>query len=102
MAKSQTQIAERVARELADSPNSPGVVNYRLGQVEIAVKEGFQKHDALLNSLTSKFVTQSEHLIIENRLSSLESDRKWIVRLVIGAVVFSLLALIGIGFKIYK
>jgi hypothetical protein len=83
-----------------NTPDSPAVIAYRLGQVEVAVKEGFDKHDAKLTELTSNFASVSTVNALSIRIGSLESDRKWLVRLVIGSVVFAMLALIGVGFKL--
>lgn len=81
-----------------NSPDSPAVIAYRLGQVENAVKEGFTEHNSKLDAIITNFATKGEVQNIDQRLTSIESDRIWIVRLVVGAVVFSLMALIGIGF----
>lgn len=78
------------------------VVAYRLGQVEIAVKEGFKLHDEKLTELTSHFATETSLQGVETRVASLESDRMWLVRLVVGSVVFAVLALIGVGFKLNR
>jgi len=82
------------------------VIAYRLGQVENAVTVGFKEHNEKLDSLVQGFVTKEfyieQHNTIDGRVRSLENDRKWIVRLVVGAVVFSLMALIGIGFKAFN
>lgn len=83
-----------------NTPDSPAVIAYRLGQVEIAVKEGFAAHEKNLKALVPNFATTGDVTALTSRVASLESDRKWIVRLVVGAVVFALLALIGVGLKL--
>lgn len=83
-----------------DGKDSPQVIAYRLEQVEGAVKEGFKEHNDKLDRLVTNFATKVETQGIDARVASLESDRIWIVRLVVGAVVFALLALIGVGFKL--
>lgn len=95
MTKTLTQINKEDS-----SPDSPAVIAYRLGQVESAVKEGFESHNTKLDNLVSNFATKGEIQSISHRLASLEGDRKWIVRLVVGAIVFALLALIGVGLKL--
>lgn len=97
MAKTLSQINKEDT-----SPDSPAVIAYRLGQVETAVKEGFQAHNTKLDALVSNFATKADIQALSHRVGSLESDRKWLVRLVLGAVVFSVLALVGIGFKTFK
>ncbi len=84
-----------------NNPDSPAVIAYRLGQVAVAVREGFKSHDEKLTQLVNHFATEADLELLANRVNSLESDRKWIVRLVIGSVVFAVLALIGVGFKVY-
>jgi len=82
------------------------VIAYRLGQVENAVTIGFKEHNEKLDNLVQGFVTKEfyveQHNTIDGRVRSLENDRKWLVRLVVGAVVFSLMALLGIGFKAFN
>lgn len=97
MSKTLTQINQD-----DNSPDSPAVIAYRLGQVETAVKEGFQEHNTKLDALAENFATKSDLSSLGHRVRSLEADRIWLVRLVLGAVVFSLLALIGIGFKTFR
>jgi hypothetical protein len=101
MAKSNKQINKE--DNMADnSPDSPAVIAYRLGQVETAVKEGFNSHNEKLDNIVSNFSTKGEVQAIDIRVQSLESDRVWLVRLVVGAVVFALLALVGVGFKTFN
>lgn len=98
MVKSNAQINKEATS--APLEDSPAVIAYRMGQLENAVKAGFEKHDKKLDSLTSNFATKEEFSSINTRVTSLESDRKWLARLVIGAVLFALLSLIGVGFKV--
>ena len=99
MTKSNIQINREDANR-DNTPDSPAVIAYRLGQVESAVKEGFITHNEKLDAIINNFATKSEVLVLDKRIVSLESDRKWLVRLVIGTVCTSLLALIGIGLKL--
>lgn len=99
MAKSNKQINKE--DEMRDnSPDSPAVIAYRLGQVEGAVKDGFKAHNDKLDSIINNFAPKEALATLSARVDSLESDRKWIVRLVVGAVVFAVLALIGVGMKL--
>ena len=101
MAKSNKQINQD--DRLADnSPDSPAVVAYRLSQVEVAVKDGFEAHNEKLDKIVNNFATNERHNALDVRVQSLESDRKWLVRLVIATVVLSVLALIGVGFKTFN
>lgn len=99
--KTNVQINKEDA-SIDNSPDSPAVIAYRLGQVETAVKEGFTEHNQKLDAIITNFATKGELQGVSQRLASLESDRVWIVRLVVGAVVFPLMALIGIGFKTFN
>jgi hypothetical protein len=99
MTKSNRQINKEDSM-MDNTPDSPAVIAYRLGQVEAAVKDGFVKHDKRLTELVSNFASTSDVTSLAVRVASLESDRKWLVRLVIGSVVFAVLALIGVGFKL--
>lgn len=82
--------------------NAPNIVAYRVGQLEDAVRIGFKEHNEKLDQLVTNFATNDTVAGIDIRVTSLESDRKWLVRLVVGAVVFAVLALIGVGFKLNK
>lgn len=83
------------------SENTPGVVAYRVGQLEKAVNDGFKEHNDKLDQLVANFATQADLVSVSARVSDLESDRKWVVRLVLGAVLVAVLSLIGVGLK-YK
>jgi hypothetical protein len=98
MTKSTNQINKEAINSDVDSP---AVIAYRVGQVESAVKEGFAAHGKKLDALVNNFATKEEVAVIREDVASLKSDRKWLARLVIGAVVFSMLALIGIGLKVH-
>ncbi len=78
------------------------VVAYRVGQLEDAVRVGFKEHNEKLDRLVSNFAPAKDVADLDSRVTDLEGDRKWIVRLVIGAVTFALLSLIGIGFNTFK
>lgn len=84
----------------ASTEDSPPVMAYRLGKLEEAVSSGFLANNAKLDALVTNFATKADSLVLDKRITDLESDRKWIVRLVVGAVTTSLLALIGIGLKL--
>lgn len=101
MAKSNKQINKENSM-VDNSPDSPAVIAYRLGQVEMAVKDGFDSHNKKLDEIVGTFATNERHNALDVRVQSLESDRVWLVRLVVGAVVFALLALVGIGFKTFN
>lgn len=93
---------QTVKTEISEPDNNPGVIAYRVGQLERTVVQGFKEHNEKLDALVNNFTPISDHNALVSRVVSLESDRKWIVRLVIGAVVFTMLALIGVGFKLNK
>jgi hypothetical protein len=56
------------------------VVAYRLGQVEIAVRDGFKAHDRKLTDLTSNFATADDLTASNLRISILEraSAKTWL------------------------
>ena len=82
---------------MTDVDSTPAVVAYRVGQLEITIKEGLKEHNDKLDNLVLNYATIADLKGYDVRISSLEGDRKWLVRLVIGAVIFSLLALVGLG-----
>lgn len=84
---------------MTDADSSPTVVAYRVGQLENAVRLGFKEHNDKLDRMVENFATTSDLTAVIVRVSDLENDRKWLARLVIGAVVFAVLSLIGVGFK---
>lgn len=75
------------------------VVAYRVGELEKAVTVGFREHNEKLDKLANNFATNSALDAVDKRVSSLEGDRKWLVRLVVGAVILAMLSLIGVGIK---
>lgn len=68
------------------SATTLAVVDYRMGQLEIAVKEGFINHDKKLDSLTSNFATKEELTVVQNRLN----DYRWYWRAIITALLFAI------------
>lgn len=61
-----------MATKKTSSIETPDVWNYRLVQVEIAVKEGFMKHDLKLDKLVSNFATKEEVNTLKADVSLLE------------------------------
>ena len=77
--------------------DSPAVLAYRMGQVELAVKEssnvvieGFKAHDKKLTDLTSNFATKEELSVIQKRID----DYQWYFRALVLAVLTALSGLI--------
>ncbi len=88
MAKSVSQIKKE-----ANGTNATtlAVVDYRMGQLEIAVKEGFAAHDKKLDSLTLNFATKEELSVVQSQLS----DYRWYFRALVGAVLTALATGVG-------
>lgn len=89
-----------ITEEPVEPNDHPNVLAYRVGQLESAVKSGFQEHNDKLDKIVNSFASRGDVMAIDVRVTSLESDRKWLARLVIGAVIFALLALVGVGLKL--
>jgi hypothetical protein len=89
-----------VTEESVEPNDHPNVLAYRVGQLESAVKAGFAEHNDKLDNIVNSFASKSDVTAVDVRVTSLESDRKWLVRLVMGAVIFAMLALIGVGLKL--
>lgn len=100
----------QIPAPIADE-NSQAVVAYRLTKVEEAVSKGFEEHNKRLEALINNFATKEDIKNVEKaiaanaaaddtRLSSLESDRQWIVRALILAVIVTVLGAVGIGYKV--
>ncbi len=73
------------------------VIAYRLGQVEIAVREGFKAHDQKLTELVGNFATQPQLEAIAVRVKSLELSKakNWIFMTASAAAGAALAILIG-------
>lgn len=84
MSKSNAQIV----KEANSTPieDSPAVIAYRMGQLENAVKSGFEKHDKKLDDLTSSFATKEELAVVQARLN----DYQWYFRALASAVFVAL------------
>lgn len=78
MVKTNTQINKESGSTVPET--TLAVVDYRMGQLEIAVKEGFAAHDKKLDSLTTNFATKEETRGLEDRVNKLEMSkgRDWI------------------------
>lgn len=102
MATKQTTRTEEVT--MIDD-NSPGIVAYRVSQLEKTQKEGFLALNDKLEGIVQGFVTEKEmadakvaaaekHADMERRLTKLEGWNVWVTRIVLGAVVLGVLALL--------
>lgn len=78
---------------MGDDENSQAVVNYRMGQLEQVVKDGFREHNEMLAKLVNNFVTTEK---FENRIAPLEkaNSKNWIfntLSAIAGAVLLFLI-----------
>jgi len=71
------------------------VVAYRLGQVEIAVRDGFKAHDQKLTQLTSNFASSDQLKATNLRVHMLETakSKDWVWK-TLSAAAGALLALL--------
>lgn len=82
MAKSVKQInKEGIAQE-----TTLAVVDYRMGQLELAVKDGFAAHDKKLDGLTNNFASKEEMQQIQRQLD----NWRWAFRALVVAVLTAL------------
>lgn len=88
--------------------NAPGVIAYRMGQVETAVKEGFREHRQLLESMANTFATKEEmataqveadkeHVRLWAALNNIKKSFQWWVGTIIAAVAAAAAAVYTIG-----
>lgn len=89
MAKSNKQINKEAGMTTDDS--SPAVVAYRMGQLEIAVRDGFKSHDEKLTQLTGSFASKEELNEIKRSLD----NWRWYFRALVVAVFTALGTAIG-------
>jgi hypothetical protein len=104
MAKAkQTVITEQEVPIPADA--APNVVAYRVGQLEVVVDKGFKALHEKLDELRDGFINHEQfdeaqkqnaqaRAEIERRVYRLERWNDWLARLVIGAVVLAIIALV--------
>lgn len=93
MAKSNKQID----KEAQGQETTLAVVDYRMGQLEIAVKEGFAAHDQKLDGLTNSFASKEDFMNIQRQLDGY----KWFFRALVVAV-FTSLATAAAGLLVRK
>lgn len=86
MAKSTSQINKEAMASSLPLEDSPAVIAYRMGQLENAVKAGFEKHDKKLDGLTANFATKEELAVVQSRLN----DYQWYFRALVTAVFIAL------------
>ena len=84
-----------VKTEITDPDNNPGVIAYRVGQLEKTVIEGFRAHNEKLDVLTQNFATKEELRSVQNKLN----DWRWYFRALVTAVMLALATAIS-GFII--
>lgn len=87
MVKSNSQIN----KEANGQSTTLAVVDYRMGQLEVAVKEGFASHDKKLDGLTMNFATKEELSSVQAQLN----DWRWYFRALVTAVLLALGTAIG-------
>lgn len=89
----------------ADTNGNSQVLAYRMGQVEIAVKEGMKDLKIEMRLLRDGFVSNQRmadaekaaevvHTEIDKRVTRLENWNTWLVRLVLTAVILAIISLV--------
>lgn len=80
--------------------DSPAVIAYRLGQVEVAVNQGFIDHNKKLEELTSNFATKEELANIQIQVGELKAHRfqtNWLFPTMAAAAGAVLAILVGLA-----
>lgn len=90
MTKSNRQINKELVTG-ATSETTLAVVDYRMGQLETAVKDGFATHDKKLDSLISNFATKEELGAVQSKLN----DYQWYFRALVMAFFTAMSTAIG-------
>jgi hypothetical protein len=87
MTKSNKQINKEVSTGMAQE-TTLAVVDYRMGQLETAVRDGFEKHDRKLDTLTNTFATKEELAVITRQLD----NYRWYFRAMFTALTLAVAA----------
>lgn len=61
---------QTVKTEIVDPDNNPGVIAYRVGQLEKTVIQGFKEHNDKLDALTGTFATNERVNELERRIDN--------------------------------
>lgn len=88
MAKTNKQINKEA--EVSDVGSTPAVIAYRVAQLEMTQKEGFQELKDKLDSYVAGFVTEkeyqeaksesrAEHLRLQKQIDDISKTAKWLV-----------------------
>lgn len=86
-------------REESSAPNdSPDVLAYRVGQLEIATATGLKEIKDELHNLQNTFVTTAELTDLKHnlnkRLNKLEAWNEWAVKIVFAIIISAVIALV--------
>lgn len=90
--------------EIVDE-NSPGIVAYRVGKLEEATTNGFNGLKDEIKALKDSFITEQRfadaekaseaiHQSLSIRIGKIEKWLDWATRIVLGAVILAVLALV--------
>lgn len=90
---------------IADPDNAPTVIAYRVGQLEKKMDAGFIAVHEKLDGLKDGFVGHQEfedykkqaiviHSGMQARIAKLEGWQTWLIRLVLAAVILSIMAFV--------
>lgn len=82
---------QTIKTEIHDPDTAPGVIAYRVGQLEKTVIQGFKEHNEKLDTLTGNFATKEELAIIQSKLN----DWRWYFRALLTAVLLALGTAVG-------
>lgn len=80
--------------------DSPAVIAYRLGQVEMAVTQGFIDHNKKLEEITSNFASKEELSNIQTQVTELKAHRfqtNWLFPTLSATAGAALAILVGIA-----
>lgn len=86
-----TKSNRQINKESTTQETTLAVVDYRMGQLETAVKDGFAAHDKKLDGLTTNFATKEELTSVQSRIN----DYQWYFRALIVGVLTALATAAG-------
>lgn len=86
---------QTIIKETSDVDDTK-VVAFRVGQLEHRFDKFEEKLDTLVNNFATVSYVDKEVTALSTRITKLENLNTWITKIILGAVLLSLLSLIGL------
>lgn len=89
--------AKDIEKQTDSNTNSISLIQKDLSYMADGIKDIKESVRSLTESMNNGFATKTEVRVIDKRITELEDLKGWAVKIILGAIIAGLLALLGLG-----